>query len=82
MTHPNIYPIHELLEKGPTLQIQNYRISMTQGNNRLFKENPTEVPVSRVAEARGLIPDQQVIEISASKEMWAKGYTVGHAMTL
>jgi len=34
---PNIYPIDELLEcvKRPVLQIQNYRISMTHGNNKI-----------------------------------------------
>ena len=37
MAQPNIYPINELLEymKGPVLQIQNHRISMTQGNDRV-----------------------------------------------
>ena len=47
MTHPNIYPIDELLEciKGLVLQIQNYRISMTQSKNRLAERSPTEIPV-------------------------------------
>ena len=47
LAHPNIYPINELLvfTKGPALQIQNYRISMTQGNNRISKRSPSEVPV-------------------------------------
>ena len=27
------------------LQIQSYRISMTQGNNRVSKGSPSEVPV-------------------------------------
>ena len=45
--HPNIYPIYELLVhmKGPFLQIQNYRISMTQGNNKVFERSPSEVSV-------------------------------------
>ena len=36
LTHLNIYTISELLEcrKVLVLQIQSYRISMTQGNNR------------------------------------------------
>ena len=40
MTHPNIYPIYELLEhiKGIVLQIQNYRSSMTLGSNRRADE--------------------------------------------
>ena len=43
LAHPNIYPINELLEcmKGLVLQIQNYRISMTQGNNRISERNPS-----------------------------------------
>lgn len=37
LAHPNNYPFYELLEsmKGPVLQIQGCRISMTQGNSRL-----------------------------------------------
>ena len=31
--------------KGSVLQIQNYRISMTQGNNRISKRSPSEDPV-------------------------------------
>jgi hypothetical protein len=36
LVHPNIYSIYELLEhvKGPVLQVQGCRISMTQGNSR------------------------------------------------
>ena len=47
LAHPNIYPIYELLEcmKGPVLQIQSCRISMTQGNNRISKRSPSEDPV-------------------------------------
>ena len=47
MSHPNIYPIDELLEfmKGPVIQIQNYRISMTQGNSRISKRRPSDISV-------------------------------------
>ena len=47
MAQPNIYPIDELLEyiKGLVLQIQNYRIPITQGNNRISERSPSEVPV-------------------------------------
>ena len=47
LVHPNIYPIIDLLEcmKGLVLQIQNYRISMTQGNSRISERRPSEVPV-------------------------------------
>lgn len=39
LAHPNIYSISELLVciKGPNPQIQNYRISMTEGYNRIFR---------------------------------------------
>lgn len=44
---PNIYPKDELLECGKkqALQIQNYRIPMTQCNNRISKWSPSEVPI-------------------------------------
>lgn len=47
MAYPKAYPIDELLKymKGLVLQIQNYRISMTQGDNRLSNRSPSEVPV-------------------------------------
>lgn len=40
MTRFNIYPIEDLMKciKGPVLQVQNYRISMTQ-------RSPSEVPI-------------------------------------
>jgi hypothetical protein len=42
-----MYSIGELLEcvKGPVLQTQNYRISVTRGNNRISERSPREVPV-------------------------------------
>ena len=44
---PVSYPIYELLEgmKGPVLQIQNYRISTTQDDNRMLEWSPSKVPV-------------------------------------
>ena len=38
LAHPNIYPIDELLEhmNGLVLQIQNYKVSVTHGNNRIL----------------------------------------------
>jgi hypothetical protein len=47
LTHPNIYPIYELLEsvKDPVLQSQSCRISRTQGNNRISERSPREDPV-------------------------------------
>lgn len=54
LVQANIYLIHELLGvlKGPVLQIQNYRISMTQGNNRM------RVPVRFQYKQDNRIPDQ------------------------
>ena len=47
MAHASTYPIEELLEcmKGSVLQIQNYRVSMTQGDNRISKRSPSEGPI-------------------------------------
>jgi hypothetical protein len=46
LAHSNIYPVSEMLVcmKGQALQIQNYRTSMTQGNNRISERSPSEVP--------------------------------------
>jgi hypothetical protein len=41
LVHPKIYPME--LVKGPVLQIQSCRISMTQSNNS--ERNPQEDPV-------------------------------------
>lgn len=42
-----MYPITELLEhmKRPVVKIQNYRISMKQGNSRMSERSPSEIPV-------------------------------------
>jgi hypothetical protein len=47
LAHPNIYPIEELWEdvKVLVLEIQTYRISMTQGNGRISERSPSEVPL-------------------------------------
>ena len=43
LAHPNTHLIYELEHvKGLGLQIQSYRISMTQGNNRISKRRPSE----------------------------------------
>ena len=44
MAHLNIYPICKLLEciKELVLQIQTYRISITQANNRISERSPGE----------------------------------------
>jgi hypothetical protein len=54
--------------KGPVLQIQNYMIYMMLAKNKISKRNPSEVLVLRVAEARGLVPNQQVIAINICKQ--------------
>jgi hypothetical protein len=50
LAHPNIYPVDEPQEyvKGPVLHVQSCRISITQGNNRISKRSPFEVPVLTV----------------------------------
>ena len=47
LAHHNIYPTDKMLEcmKGSELQIQSYRISKTQGNNRMSKRSPGEDPI-------------------------------------
>ena len=47
LPQPNIWLIKELLGfmKGPILQIQNYRISMTQSKNKISKRSFSEDPV-------------------------------------
>ena len=47
LPHPNIYPIYELPElmKEPVMQIQSFRISMAQGNDKIPKGIPSEDPV-------------------------------------
>ena len=62
LVHPNIYPIHELLEhlKGLVLQIPSYRISMTQDNKGLSEKSSSD----RVSKARGLLQYQWIIAIN------------------
>ena len=47
VAHTNTHPIYELLKcvKGPDLQIQNYRVSMTQGINRISRRSSGEGPI-------------------------------------
>lgn len=47
MAHPNIYSIDELLEhiKGLVLQVQNFKLPMTQDNNRISRRYPSESPL-------------------------------------
>lgn len=49
LAHINIH-FYEMLEhvRRPDLQLQSYKISMTQGNNKIFEKRPSEVPVSIV----------------------------------
>lgn len=47
LPHCNICPIDEVPEhkNEPVLQIQNYRITLTQGNNWISERSPSEVLV-------------------------------------
>lgn len=46
LAHSNINSIYELLEHimGPDMQIQSYRISVTQGNNMISNCSPYKNP--------------------------------------
>jgi hypothetical protein len=46
LAQPNIHPIYELPKsmKGPLLQLQNCRTSITQGNNRMSEKSSGEDP--------------------------------------
>jgi hypothetical protein len=85
LVQPNIYPMDKLLEcmKGLFLQIQNYRISTTWGNNRMSKRSTSGVQVlieQHKPEATYQI-NKSLQWTFASKEVWTKGYTVGHTVT-
>ena len=57
LAYHNIYPIEVLLYcmKGLVLQIQNYWISNTRGNNRTSERSTNEASSNdKVAEVRGL----------------------------
>lgn len=47
LAHPNIYSIDELLEhiNGLVLQVQNFKLPMTQGNNRISRRYPSKGPL-------------------------------------
>lgn len=47
LAHPDIYSVDELLGcmNEQVLQMQNYRISMTHGDNRIAERSPSEVSV-------------------------------------
>lgn len=46
----------ELLECLKVLQMQNYRVSMTQGYNKICERSPSDVPVLRDSQRHGTIP--------------------------
>lgn len=60
LAHSNIHPTYELLElvKRQVLQNQCYRSSMIQDNGRISKRSPVRIDIDRVAEVRGLEPDE------------------------
>lgn len=66
LTHLNTYPIDELNMKE---LVQNYRISMTQSNNRIHSEAPALIS------SRAIESPQSTFR---SKTLWRKVYTVGH----
>lgn len=78
---PNIYPICILeCRQGPALEIGNYRISVTQDNDRISNRSVNKIPV--LLEWQEPEPSYQLLQgTSASKEAWTKEYTVGHTGT-
>lgn len=80
VAHPKIRLNYEMLEHmiWPDLQIQSYRTSMTQGNNRISKRSPSGGPVLIVstAKVRGLKPEQRLTAMNTSKAAWREEYIV------
>ncbi|KAL6053895.1 hypothetical protein STEG23_003722 [Scotinomys teguina] len=78
LAHPNIHPMYQLLEhvKGPDLQIESFRISTTQNNNRIAKRIPVRAQYDSIAEARGFETNNPLQRTLTSKDVWTKGYTV------
>jgi len=78
LVHPNIYPINEVLKcmKGPVLQIQSCRISMTGQQQDMQEESRWESSTDSVGEARGLKANRWVSLqwTFASKEVRTKGF--------
>ena len=72
LAHPKIYIIYELLGcvKGPVLLIQSCKISMTQGNNRMTRRQPSEDPVLMVSQKSEILSqtNQCLIAMNISKE--------------
>lgn len=67
--------------KELVLEIQSYRIFITQENHRISERSPTEVPIDCVAEARDSVADQWLIAVNICKERTVdKRYTVGHSV--
>lgn len=47
----------------------------------IWEKSQWNSSIDRIAEARVLVPDQQVIPMNICKQMWTKGYIVGHIVT-
>jgi hypothetical protein len=63
LAHPNIYPINELMEcmKEPT-DPKLQALHDTGQQQDLQEESQRDSSIDRVAEARGLVPDQQILQ--------------------
>jgi len=67
LVHTNIYSINELnkCQQALVLQVQKYRISMAQGNNRISKRSSS---INKVAEAKSLYQNPGVIAMNIFKQ--------------
>lgn len=85
MAYPKIYPIRELLEymKDPVLHTQNYRISVTQGNNGISDRSPGKVLVlTEYQKSKNSNQTNKPLQLTfARKRVWPNMYTEGHTMT-
>jgi hypothetical protein len=82
--HPKIYIFKWLGHvKGSILLIQSFRLSMTQGNNRITGKRPKKDPILMVSQKPEI--SNQINDLlqwtAASEDVWTEEYTVGYNVT-
>jgi hypothetical protein len=84
LTLPKMYIIHKLLEwvKGWVLLSQNFRISKTQGKNKITGKNPMRIQCWWCDRSQRPQANDSLQWTFTSKDVWTEGYTVGHNVTL
>ena len=75
--HPFSTPLMSLLECMIDLVLQDL---LTQGNKRISERTPSELPVL-IAQHKSEASNQTNTCTTISKEVWTKGYAVGHTVT-